>query len=54
MPVAVKCWVLPNAMVGLSGVTTIESSTLGLMVRVVVSLISPDVAVIVVVPTARL
>ena len=41
-------------MVGLSGVITMASSTLVATVRVVLSLISSSVAVIVVVPTARL
>ena len=41
-------------MVGLSGVTTMASSTLEATVRVVLSLISPSSAFIVVVPIARL
>ena len=54
VPVAVNCWVWPAGIDGLSGVTTMASSTLEATVRVVVSLISPDVAVMVVVPSVRL
>ena len=52
MPVAVNCWVVPFAMLGSAGVTSIETSVAAVTVRLVEPEIAPDVAVIVVVPTA--
>ncbi len=50
MPVAVNCWLVPLAMLGLAGVTVIETSAAGFTVNVVVPETLPDAAVIVVVP----
>lgn len=54
VPVAVNCSLVPSGMVGIAGVTAIETSTAGLMVSVVEPLIVPDVAVTVVLPRATL
>jgi hypothetical protein len=52
VPVAVNCCVAPDGSVGIAGVTTIETKTAGVTVTVVEPLIVPEVAVIVVLPTA--
>ena len=52
VPVAVNCWVVPRAMLGLVGVTAIDLSVAAVTVRVVDPDIDPDVAVIVVEPVA--
>jgi hypothetical protein len=52
VPVAVNCFVVPFAMLGLVGVTAIEDSVAFVTVRVVVPETGPRVAVIVVGPTA--
>jgi len=49
--VAVNCWVVHWAMLGLVGVTSRETSTAGVIVRVVEPNMFPDAAVIVVVST---
>src|SRR6185369_13706118 len=53
VPVAVNCWNLPMAMLGFAGVTAMDCKVAGVTVRVVEPEISPDVAVMVVVPAAR-
>jgi hypothetical protein len=50
--VATNCWVVPLAMLGLVGVIATESSVTGVMVSVVDPEMPPDVALIVVEPTA--
>ncbi len=52
MPMALNWLVAPIAMLGLVGETLIETSVAGVTVRVVLSETEPDVAVIVVVPSA--
>ena len=52
VPVAVNCWVVPLAMLGLAGVTAIETRTAGLTVSTVEPVTPPSVAVIVDVPVA--
>ena len=52
VPVAVNCWVVPSAMLGLVGVTEMDTSVAVVTVRVVDPEMLPDVAVIVVVPAA--
>ena len=52
VPVAVNCSVVPLAMLGLAGVTAIESRAAGLTVRTVEPLTPPSVALIVDVPVA--
>jgi hypothetical protein len=52
VPVAVKCWVVPLAMLGLTGVTAMDTSVAGVTVRVVEAVMFPAVAVIVALPTA--
>ena len=52
VPVAVNCCVVPFAMLGSAGVTAIDTSAAALTVNVVVPEIKPDVAVIVVEPSA--
>jgi len=52
--VAVKASVVPSGIVGIAGVTAIETSTAGLTVSVVEPMIVPDVAVTVVLPRATL
>jgi hypothetical protein len=52
VPVAVNCWVVPRAMLGLVGVTSIETRNAGVTVRAVEPVMPPDVAVTVAVPTA--
>ena len=54
VPVAVNGSLVPSGIVGIAGVTTIETSTAGLTVRVVDPVIVPNVAVIVVLPKATL
>ena len=52
MPVAVNCWVIPNAAEGLSGVIVIVESATGVMVIEVEPLMEPRVAVMVADATA--
>jgi hypothetical protein len=52
VPVAVNCWVVPRAMLGMVGVTAMETRIAGVTVRVVEPEMPPDVAVTVDVPTA--
>jgi hypothetical protein len=53
VPVAVNCWVVPSAMLVLSGRTIIAMRVAGVTVRVVAGAeIVPDTAVIAVLPTA--
>ena len=52
VPVAVNCWVVPRAMLGLVGVIATETSVAGFTVSVVDPDSEPDVAVIVVEPVA--
>jgi hypothetical protein len=52
VPVAVNCWVVPLAMLGLVGVIARDTSVAGFTVSVVEPDILPDDAVIVVVPAA--
>ena len=54
VPVAVNCWVAPEGMVGIAGVTAMETRTAGVMVKVVEPVIEPDVAEIDVLPMAML
>jgi hypothetical protein len=54
VPVAVNCCEIPNATVGLVGVTAMETNAGAEMVSVVVALTLPDVAVIVTVPCVLL
>lgn len=51
MPVAVNCCVVPSAMLGVAGVTTMDCKVALLTVNCVEPEILPDVAVIVVLPT---
>ena len=51
---AVNCCVVPSGMVGMAGVTAIETRTAGVMVRVAEPVTAPIVAVTVVPPTATL
>ena len=46
VPVAVKCWVVPNAIDGVAGVTAIETSAAAVTVRVVLPETPFDAAVI--------
>jgi hypothetical protein len=50
----VNCWLVPSASEGMAGVTAMETTAAGDTVKTVVPEIEPDVAVIVVVPVARL
>jgi len=52
VPVAVNCLVVPSAMLGLVGVTAMDTSVAGVTVSVAVPETLPDVAVIVVEPAA--
>ncbi len=52
VPVAVNCWVVPLAMLGLAGVIARDTSVAGFTVSAVDPDILPDVALIVVVPAA--
>jgi hypothetical protein len=52
VPVAMNCWFVPFAMLGLVGVTAMDTSVAGVTVRVVDPDVLPDVAVIVVEPAA--
>jgi len=54
VPVAVNGCVVPSGMVGMAGVTAIETSTAGFTVTVIDPLIAPTVAVTVVLPTPAL
>ena len=53
IPVAINCCVVPLAILGLTGVTSMETSAAAVTVNVVLPEMSPDVAVIVVVPTVN-
>jgi hypothetical protein len=50
VPVAVNCWLVPKAMLGLVGVTAMETSAAGVTVKVVLPVIPLELAVIVVAP----
>jgi hypothetical protein len=52
LPVAVNCWVIPEGMLGLAGVTDMEERVAEVTVRVVLPEIVPEVAVMVAVPAA--
>ena len=52
MPVAVNCFVVPSAVLGLTGVTAMETSVGGVTVSVVEPDKLPEVAVIIVEPAA--
>ena len=52
VPVAMNCWVVPSAMLGLDGVTAKETSVAGVTDNIVLPEMLPTVAVIVVDPTA--
>ena len=52
MPVALNCCVSPLAIAGFAGVTAIDCSVAGFTVRLVDPLTLPDVAVILLLPTA--
>jgi len=54
VPVAVNCWVFPNATEGNGGVTEIETSTGAVTVNVADPVIVPDFALMVAVPCATL
>ena len=54
MLVATNCWVLPAATDGLAGVTVMDCSVAAVTVKVVLSLTVSKVAVIWVVPAAKL
>ncbi len=49
-PVAVSCWLLPRATLGLVGVTPIDTSVADVTVRVVLPETVPDVALMEVEP----
>jgi hypothetical protein len=51
VPVAVNCWVVPNAIDGVAGVTAIDTSVAAVTTRVVLPLTAAEVAVMVVDPT---
>ena len=53
-PVAVNCVVVPKGIVGIAGVTVIESSAAGVTVNVVEPMIDPELAEIVVCPVDTL
>ena len=53
MPVAVNCSVSPTAMLGLAGVTAMDTSVAGVTVRVAFAEMLPDAAAIVIMPAAR-
>ena len=53
-PVAVNCCVVPNGMLGIAGVTAIETKAADVTFSVVEPVTDPDVAVAVVLPTATL
>lgn len=52
-PVALNCWAVPAAILGLTGVTEIDVSVAGVTFNVVVANTTPDVAVIVAEPTDK-
>ena len=52
IPVAVNCWLLPSAMLGLDGITPIDTSAADVIVRVVLPEIVPDIAVMTAEPGA--
>jgi hypothetical protein len=54
LPVAVNCWVVPNGIELLAGATVIETSTAGVIVRLVVPLTLPTDASMIVEPVATL
>ena len=49
---AVNCWLDPTVIVGFCGVTAMDSSVGGVMVNAVLPVTFPDVAEMVVLPTA--
>jgi hypothetical protein len=53
VPVATNCWVVPDAIDGLAGVTAMETSAGGFTVQVMDALRVPEVAVRVVVPATK-
>jgi hypothetical protein len=53
VPVAMNCCVVPRGMLGIAGVTAIETKAADVTFRVVKPATDPEVAVAVVVPTAR-
>ena len=54
VPVAVNCSVVPDGMVGIAGVSAIETRFAEVTVRVVEPLIAPETAVTAVLPTVTL
>ena len=54
VPVAVNCCVLPRGMLGIAGVTAIETNTAGVTFSVVELVIEPEVDVTLVLPTVTL
>jgi len=52
--VAVNCAVVPSGIVGMAGVTAMETRTAGVMVRVIEPAIEPERAVTALLPTATL
>ncbi len=52
IPVAVNCWLLPTAMLGLDGVTPIDTNVADVIVSVVLPEIVPDIAVMTAEPAA--
>jgi hypothetical protein len=51
VPVAVNCWVVPRGILGIAGVTAIETSAAGVTFNEVEPAIEPDTAVTLVLPT---
>ena len=49
-----NAWVVPSGIVGIAGVTAMETRTAGVTVRVVEPLIEPDVAVTLALPNPTL
>ena len=54
VPIAANCSVVPEGMLGIAGVTAIETNAAGVTVSVVVPTIEPEVAETVVPPIAML
>ena len=52
VPVAVNCWAVPSAILGLDGVTTRDTSVVGVTMKIVLPEMLPNVAVTVVDPAA--
>jgi spore maturation protein SpmB len=53
VPMAVNCWLNPTGILGLTGATAMEDKVAGVTVKVVLTMIMPEVAVMVTVPAAR-